>query len=219
MGKKKNIDCSYVVKIYKDEGYTIYAEYHKVITSGNERVLGPGKPFTEKMARSIMSFGIQESNSKDLKLFNNNILFSGNYNGIHYLSWWEKSHKRKLLIQGRKTREYNVPSLVYVLKNRDTFLVFAIKGDRRPTLVTKLCNPPFANTYSHVNKSNVCFGTSKIELKIDANNMDLIEHYMHYWWYSEFTGIHPLLDDSKNMLKFPSAVLKPNGHILKDLFK
>ena len=118
-----------------------------------------------------------------------------------------------------------VPAMVWKADN-ESLSVFALKGNKKPTVDTKLYHAPFFNVYQ---SGNVCMGTVDVTVKQESCLEDFIKKWEDYFWNSYFShlmeGFTPVKDNIvllwQQLIRtnetFPVSVLKPTRQTIENL--
>lgn len=202
-----------------DRANIIYAEYSAIEKDGQP---GPFKPLSVEAFRKIISLANPSNDKKeDKEIIKECMLFSGKIRDRQVIIWWEKSHKREILIRNNQPKVYPVPAMLYALIDYNKFLVFALKSDKRPDRTTQLYRAPFDNTYDYmdITKSNVCLGNVKVKKDIVMSPNECVDNYNKAWWMSEFTSSTLLLDQALETGRFPNSKLQKTNFILNNLLE
>lgn len=102
---------------------------------------------------------------------------------FRHIVWTTPPMKKKIYFHkghGLKTGEYNLPSLVWILKNKD-LSIFAFKTTKKGEMV--YCHAPFANVYSH---GGVCMGNVNLDTK-ETNYLYIMSRVQNLFFESYFT--------------------------------
>ena len=151
-----------------------------------------------------------------------------------YVIWYRKPEVVEMKYSGDKGKLsgfFPMPGMIYVLA-RDTTYLFAFKGSKRPTLLTRLYVPPIHNTIGREDGS-ICWGTVR-----KKNDQDYFHDEIAVWenllWDSLFTMHNdykmksgkPLSTVLKSIQmkklgkgKFPTAELIDTKLLLRDIIK
>jgi PRTRC genetic system protein B len=100
--------------------------------------------------------------------------------------WFTPPQKVKLLFKESLNipcGEAWVPALVWKA-TKENLCLYAIKGNNRPTLTTKLFQAPFFNLYEN---DSVCMGTVNVEIDNDCDVASFMSSWQTYFWNSYFS--------------------------------
>ncbi|UOE50895.1 prokaryotic E2 ligase family D protein [Mucilaginibacter sp. SMC90] len=118
-----------------------------------------------------------------------------------------------------------VPAMLWK-GSRDTLSVFALKGNRKPSLNSPLFHAPYFNMYAD---GKVCMGTVKLAIDADTCLDDFIALWESYFFNSYFSHtieggsncgkniVQLWQEQVSNKSPFPEAQLIKSGKILADI--
>ena len=121
------------------------------------------------------------------EIFPDNLIY---FDGSEMVIWYEKPSKRKLLFSKKESFEYNLPGIVFMLKNGK--LSVFLTDDKKIKNNSKLYPNAFPNTYGDY---SVCMGNNKP--KVFSKISELIKYYTDFLFDSQFT-----IGFSNNMEKY-----------------
>lgn len=144
--------------------------------------------------------------------------------------WYTKSQRRKLYFVdslGIPSGMAEVPPLIWQA-TKNALSVFALAGNRRPTVRTPLHYAPFFNIYQD---GRVCMGSVNINIKNSASVQEFTKAWEDYFFNSYFSHLmgesSPIIGNCVSQWKdlittgkpFPKEVLKKNTKTLKNLLQ
>lgn len=151
-----------------------------------------------------------------------------NTQGTGSVCWFTPAQKVNLPFTpslGIPSGEASVPAMIWKA-TREQLSVFAIKGNKKPTVTTPLYHAPFFNVHAN---ANVCMGTVEVDIPGDSCLEDFISHWEKYFWNSYFShmmeGFNPVNGNMvllwKELIKtgedFPVTALKKTKHSLQNI--
>ena len=151
--------------IYKSE-HDYFFQIHNVFESKQgEAILGAGKPLTRE-ALEVICKAVLPSMAGSLTFLNGRILgSSGTIHGPDI--WWSPPAVRPMFFTGQVKIPNGLapwPGLLFVTRDEDLSMLFAVKGDQRPTLETELYAAPFFNMTGY----DLCLGSARHPSKNNA---------------------------------------------------
>lgn len=192
-------------------------------------------PLTVKEA-SILAKALQtekEKNSAFLKsegILPSNILHINPNAEKGTVIWYTKAQQRQLyFVEGLQIPSgiTRVPAMIWHA-SKNSLVVYALTGDSRPTIKTKLYHAPYFNIYED---GNVCMGTVSVDIKNSASVEEFIRSWEHYFFNSYFSHLlnshSPVKGNCVALWKslanidkpFPKEVLKSNNKTVKHLLR
>jgi hypothetical protein len=112
------------------------------------------------------------------EIFPDNLIY---FDGSEMVVWYEKPSKRKLFFSKKESFEYNLPGIVFMLKNGK--LSVFLTDDKKINNNSKLYPNVFPNTYGDY---SICIGNNKP--KVFNKISELIKYYTDFLFESEFTA-------------------------------
>lgn len=180
----------------------------------------------KRLAESLYMDEDKDTMLKSEGILDQNILsFDSKTNKI---IWFTKAQFRPLHFSAGleiKSGNAHTPAMLW-MADRSSLYVYALTGNRRPTLNTPLYHSPFFNVYQN---GNVCMGSVDIEVKETGSIKTITALWESYFFNSYFTHLmsgHNPIDGNCVMLwkdlvdsdkLFPHEVLIKNNRKLKDL--
>lgn len=114
-----------------------------------------------------------------------NILYISSGNEPYVIWHTLKTVRHCLFVEGLKIADGNYPVPPMLWKaDRDTLTVYALSGNRRPTLHTPLFRAPFFNIHPD---GRVCMGTVNIDINESGCLEDFISQWESYFFNSRFS--------------------------------
>jgi len=173
--------------VYENEIAAINKYYLEArdIRKGN---IGPGKPLKIKTIQNIVASLTVEAKANMVSngLIPNNLLYVNTTPGKWNMIWYLKPSKRYLIMTDKfvlKTGFYHLPGLLMNLKD-DTFYVYALQKNRKPTINTELFINPLPNTYPDC---KICMGNVKSNHN-DLSVQGIMNHWEKLYFASEFSS-------------------------------
>jgi PRTRC genetic system protein B len=126
---------------------------------------------------------------------------------------------------GIKSGRGKVPAMIW-RADRESLMVYALKGNRKPNAYTILYHAPFFNIYLD---GRVCMGTVRINIGQDTRLEDFMEQWENYFWNSYFSHLmndfNPVTENIVQLWQaqvatdrvFPCHLLKPSRYTVKNL--
>jgi len=197
--------------------YSGYKHFIEVADIDKDLNVTNSKPMTKDTLVKLNRFITDNVINQDIFKFEKEILPKNliYYDGIDNIIWYEKAAKRKLILKFGDTFEYNIPLIVFRLKNGKLSIYISdtniIKNDM------KIYASVFPNMY---NDDNICIGNNKPgEFSYIS---EVIKYYTDFFFESEFTADFP--GHSKQYFiqarteKFPKEFFKKNNYkLLKEI--
>lgn len=217
--------------IFKSEN-DYFFQLHDVFQKKGEATLGSGKPVSRE-ALEVLCKAVLPSMVGNLTFLNGNILASsGTVHGPDV--WFSPPAVRPMFFTGEVKIKNGLapwPGLIFVTRNEDLLMLYAIKGNHRPILETELYVCPFFNMTGY----DLCLGNA---LRPSKNNAyDEWESAVHTSAFSEERLDEKRINKEERLSRFwkeliaaqatvfPEEALLPNdspktvGELLKELKK
>lgn len=205
-----------------------YASIHDVTDVGTPNVPDiqtlPGRPLSKEALLETLG-EVAKQYEVEIDLLPANLL---SISGSH-LMWWLPAGKRAVYFDsdsiGKKSKVLPHPPLLFMVKER-TWMVFALKANKRPSATTPLCH----SSYFNVNDDGlICIGSTKLP---DDFSPATISEWEKAFFQSKFThqngngkkvshpkGLYGFWKDfiEGDSGQFPTKKLVPQGMKLSDL--
>ena len=217
------------ILLYGSGGYSgsiQYATVHPVDAgqSKNAPVIRAGRPLDKDSLKRVVD-GLMDAARVRSGILSDNILSIG----AEFVVWWQRPGVRNYFFEcrrgpvdkddasvGKRAGKAFAPALVFVA-SKQQMMVFAVKGDARPTADTLLCHAPLMNVWDD---GRVCTGSMPLP---DNTMAASVAKWEESFWSSIFThpnhpnpvnykgGIHAYCNDllDGKFKKFPERVLRP----------
>jgi PRTRC genetic system protein B len=165
---------------------TAYASLHDVMNTGtkanpNVQIMA-GTPITQEALLALMG-SLGERYILNTELLPESVL---SFSPLH-LVWWMPACKKRVFFDnkelGKRSAIVPHPALLFVVVGRE-WLIFAMKGNNRPTKNTPLFHAPYFNVYDN---GNICAGTAEIP---DRLSTSAIPTWENAFFESAFTHVN-----------------------------
>lgn len=183
--------------IFKSEN-DYFFQLHDVVQKKGEAILGSGKPVSRE-ALEVLCKAVLPSMVGNLTFLNGNVLASsGSLHGPDV--WVSPPALRPMFFTGQIKIQNGIapwPGLIFVTRNNDLLMLYAIKGNQRATLETELYVAPLFNMTGydlclgnalHPSKNNACdewesavYASAFSEERLDEKRINKEERLSHFW--------------------------------------
>ncbi|OGP24990.1 MAG: hypothetical protein A2X99_02285 [Deltaproteobacteria bacterium GWB2_55_19] len=186
-------------------GRHYYIQEHDVMDVAGKPVLLAGTPLSvDRLISLCRTVAPDLMDGRGFRYHDDRLLASGVLQADPAV-WWAPPAKRPMFF----TRHLNIqsvnvswPGLIFVASARGLD-VYAVKGDKRPSLKTRLYKAPFMNV--NVN-GNVCLGNAPTP----QSNLDM-EAWERAFFGSEFSEIHDTARAKTDLATLWSGINKKRG--------